>query len=254
MTEPYRVIVIPDIQAPYHDTRSLAAVEQYMADEKWDEWLCLGDFIDFDFISHHNVGQHRLNEGKTLLSAYQVGNEILDRHQRIIRKRNPKAKFTLLEGNHDYRIEKYVDERPELSGSVELENGLCLKERGVKFVRCYSKGELYKLGKAYFHHGLYCGGNHAKKMVENFGVNVFYGHTHDLSQHSKILWGKDKTIVGQSLGCLCDYEQSYIKQNPTNWSHAFGIFYFMPGGYFTYYVVRLFNHSFVAPNGKIYRA
>jgi hypothetical protein len=251
---PYRVIVIPDLQVPYEDKRSLAAVEKYMADETWDEYINLGDFLDFDNISVHNKGKIGLNEGKTIDGFYKAGNVILDRHQKILRANNKKAKFTLLEGNHDYRIEKYIEEHPESKGLLEVEKGLCLKERGIKFVRCYSKGELYKLGKSYWHHGLYCGGNHAKKMVDNFGVNVFYGHTHDVSLHSKVQWGKDKTIVGQSLGCLCDYEQSYIKMNPTNWQHAFGVFYYLPSGYFTYYVVRIFNHSFVAPNGKIYSA
>ncbi len=251
--ETYRMIGLPDIQCPYHDEESLAAVEKYMAEEYWHEYLNFGDFMDFDCISSHNKNNLRQVEGKDLFGDYIIGNDILDRHQAIVRKNNKNASFTMLEGNHDYRVERYIEEFPQLRGSIEVEKGLELKERGFTWVRCYAKGEVYKVGKAYFHHGLYCSGMHAKKMVENFGVNIFYGHTHDVMQYSKVLWGKDRTIVGQSLGCLCDYEQSYIGSNPTNWQQAFAVFYFRPDGNFSYYVPRIINHEFVAPNGKVYR-
>lgn len=249
----YRVIVIPDVQVPFQDDRSMAAVEKYMADHTWDEYINLGDFMDFNCISSFNKGQLRKIEGQTIHDDYEVGNEILDRHQKIIRKRNPKAKFTLLEGNHDFRIERYIDENPQTKGSIEVEVGLHLKERGFKYVRCYQKGETYNIGNAYFTHGLYANETHAKKHVDRFGVNIFYGHTHDVQSSSKVIMGKDKTIVGQSLGCLCRYDQSYIKGNPTNWQHAFGIFYFMPDGFFTYYVPRIFKHRFISPEGKLYQ-
>ena len=250
----YRVIVIPDMQVPYHDPVSLAAVEKYMADETWDEYINLGDFLDLDCISSHNKGKPRLVEGKSIAADFAVGNEILDRHEWIIRARNKDARFVLLEGNHEYRAERYIDEHPAMRGSMEVETGLRLRERGFKWVRCYQKGEVYKLGKAYFHHGLITSGNHAKAMADRFGVNIFYGHVHSVDSWSKVQWGKDQTIVGQSLGCLCEYEQSYIKGNPTNWQQAVCIFFFLPDGHFTYYVPRIFNHRFVAPNGKTYSA
>lgn len=249
----YRVIVVPDLQVPYEDKRSLRAVEQYMSDNRWDEYINLGDFMDFNCISHHNAGQLRKVENQRILADYEAGNAILDRHQAIIRKRSPKAKFTLLEGNHDYRIERYLDENPAAQGMLELDVGLRLKQRGIEFIRCYKDGKVYNIGNAYFHHGLYTNEHHAKKHVDRYGVNIFYGHTHDVQSFSKVILGKDKTLVGQSIGCLCRYDQSYIKGNPTNWQQAFGVFYFLPDGYFDYYVVRIFKHRFVSPEGKVYQ-
>lgn len=248
----YKVIVLPDLQVPYHDKRSLKAVEKYMADNTWDEYVNLGDFMDLDCISSHNANNIRQVEAKRIFKDYEVGNEILDRHQAIIKKHNPKAKFTLLEGNHDYRIERYLDQFPQLEGLIEIENGLKLKQRGFKWVRCYQKGELHKIGHAYFHHGRFTNQYYARKMVEYYGVNIFFGHNHDIQGFSKVNYGKNKTLVGQSLGCLCEYEQSYIKGNPTNWQQAFGIFYFLPNGHFTYYIARIFQHRFISPEGKIY--
>lgn len=249
-----KAIVIPDMQVPYQDNESLAAVEKYMKSQKFDYYINLGDFLDLDCISSHNKNNLRQVEGKRILKDYEEANKILDRHQKIVRKNNPKAKFYLLEGNHEYRIERYIDANPQLEGMVEVEKGLRLDERGFEYIRCCKTGEHLSIGEANFHHGIYTTKYHTNKMVENFGSNIFYGHTHDIMSFSKVLRGKDQTIVGQSLGCLCQYEQSYIKKNPTNWQQGFGIFYFFPNGFFTYYTPRIFNGRFVAPDGKVFSA
>jgi hypothetical protein len=248
----YSVIVLPDMQVPYEDKVTMKAVEAYMATKRWDEYINLGDFVDLDCISSHNKVNLRAVEGKVVSKDYKAANVILDRHQNIVRSNNPDARFVLLEGNHEYRAERYIDEHPQMRGLMEVEVGLKLEERGFKYVRCYQKGELYKLGKAYFHHGLYCNQSHAKSMVDRFGVNIFYGHVHDVMCHPKVMWGKDKTIVGQSMGCLCDYEQGYIKQNPTNWQQAFGEFHFFDNGDFSYYVTRVIDNRFISPDGVIF--
>lgn len=245
-------IVIPDLQVPYEDKKSLAAVEKYMAAHKWDYYINIGDFMDFDMISSHNKNNLRAVESRRILADYNKGNEILDRHQKIVKKNNPDANFVLIEGNHEYRVERYIDALPQLEGILEVEKCLNLKERGFKWVRSESKGELFNLGKANFTHGTYVTKYHAAKMVENYGVNIFYGHTHDVMAYPKVMRGKDKTIVGQSLGCLCDYNQSYMKGRPSNWQQAFGVFYFYPNGMFDYYVPRLFNNRFIGPDGKSY--
>lgn len=251
MNKLYKVIVLPDTQIPFHDVLTMKAVEKYMADERWDEWLQLGDLLDYDQISHWNDGKpESLVRG--LEGDYKIANEILDRHQAIVRKKNPKAKFTVLAGNHCIRPEKFVEKNPQMKGLIEMEHGLRFKERGIKYVKCYPKGEIHQIGNAYFTHGLYTGTNHAKKHVDNFGVSVFYGHTHQCQSFSKVLWGKNKTVVGESLGCLCRYDLPYVGENPTAWQQAVTTFYFRPDGYFNHFVSRIFNHKFTAPNGKTY--
>lgn len=251
MTSIKRVLVLPDMQVPYHDEKTMNAVEQFMADYTWDEYINLGDFMDFDCISHHNKGKPKNLENKRLEKDYDVANEILDRHQRLIRKRNPKAKFVLLEGNHEYRAERLIEEIPQLDGLINVEKNLRLQERGFKYVKCYSDGEDYVIGNAHFHHGLYTNDLHAKKHVAAWGSNIFYGHLHDIQGYSMVLKGEDKTIVGQSMGCLCRYDQQYMKGRPSRWQQAIGVFEFLPDGMFSYYVLRIFKHRF-SFNGKIY--
>jgi hypothetical protein len=246
------VIALPDFQVPYHDEKAVKVIFKYLEKIRVDEVILMGDFMDIYTLSSHSKGKPGQLENKQLQKEFDAGNEMLDRIEKAARKKNKKCKITFLEGNHEFRTVRYAEEYPVLRETVDIERNLRLKQRGIKYVLCYTKGDVYNIGNAYFHHGLYTGGNHAKKHVDNFGVNIFYGHTHDVNSQSKVLWGKDKTIVGQSLGCLCDYKQCYIKGNPTNWQHAFGIFYFLPDGYFTYYVPRLFHHRFVDPGGKVW--
>lgn len=248
----YKVVVISDLQVPYQDERSLRVVEQYIADNEWDELIWIGDFMDFDYLSSFNVDSPRKLEGKRLKQDYIYGGKIMDRQISAAQKKNPSCKFTLLEGNHEERVERAIDKAPMLEGWMEVPTGLELARRGVKWIPSWSKGKIHKIGKANFVHGQYTNKYHASKMVDNYGDNIFYGHTHDVMSHSKVLRGKDKTVVGQSIGCLCEYDQSYMKGKPSNWQQAFGVFYFLPDGHFSYYIPRIFKNRFVAPDGKVY--
>lgn len=254
MKDLYRVIVIPDLQVPYQDDKALAAAEKYMADETWDEVLYLGDFMDLDQVSRFTRDAPGKVEGKRLKKDYVTGNKILDRQQAIIRKRNPKAKFTLLTGNHDFRALVFEDEHPQLKGMLDIETNLRTAERGIKVVHCYPAGDVYKIGKANFIHGIYVGDNAARKTVENYGFDVFTGHTHDINLFCKHRWGLGKTLIGQSLGCICRTDLDYIGKNPKNWVHAVTTFYFRPDGNYNHYVSVIKGARFTAPNGKLYTA
>lgn len=248
----YKVLVIPDLQVPYHDERSLNAVLKYARSEKWDQCILLGDTLDLDCISHHNRNRLRQVEGKRILADAHAGNQILDRIEKAVKVNSKSPKFVFLQGNHEQRITRLIEANPTLEGLVEVELILRLKERGWTWVSCWDDGQCYQLGKALFHHGRFHGLHHTRKHVLTYGSNVFYGHVHDMECSSLSRFGSDETIVGQSLGCLCKYEQSYLGSNPSKWQQGFGVFYFLPDGHFTYYTPRIFRNRFVAPNGKVY--
>lgn len=251
--KPYKVIVLSDLQLPFEEKRAVNAIEKYMADEKFDEWIQIGDFMDFNYISRWTEKNLKIVTGTTFTDDYAYANAFLDRQQKILRKNNSKAKMTIIEGNHDMRPDKVIEKDPRYEGLIEFDRNLRLKERGIKFVKFWTRGEVYTVGNASFIHGLYTNQYHAAKTVQRYGTNVFYGHTHDVQMYSQVLHGDGKTIVGQSLGCLCKYDMPYIQGKPTNWQLAFGVFYFFPNGNFTYYIPRIFNGRFISPEGRIYQ-
>ena len=243
------VLVIPDLHCPYEDKRSLGAVEQVMKEYRWDEIIQIGDFMDLDCISDHNKGKLKTIEGKTIQKDFDQGNAILDRWQKLA----PKTKITILEGNHDERMLRYIDANPQLAGVVEVPKLLNLAKRGINWVPSWSEGKVYRIGNAYFTHGLYTNQYHAAKMVQRFGVNIFYGHLHDTQCFPLVMRGEDKTIVGQSLGCICRYDQKYMRNAPSNWQQAFADFHFFDdNGFFQYNINRIFKSRFYF-RGKVYQ-
>lgn len=232
-----------------------------MADERWDEVIYLGDVLDFDSISKYNKDKPRLTENRRLMADYEHVEKMIDRHIRICRKNNGKVKFVLIEGNHEHRMNDFIDRHPDLEGIMEVSNGLNLSHLGrygpfkecVKWVPFWSMGEVYRIGKAIFIHGRYTNAHHAKKHALAYGTNVFYGHTHDIQSYSVVRLGDDKTFMAQSLGCLCEYNQKYMSGSPSNWQQAITTFWFRKDGTFNHAVSNITNHKFVAPNGKEYR-
>jgi hypothetical protein len=234
-----------------HDANALAAVEEFMASQRWDGYLNLGDLIDFGIISSHNLGNLRAVEGGRILEEYRPADAILTKHEKIIRGNNPKAKMVYLEGNHEYRIERLIDAQPALEGSLEIEKVLNLTKRRIEWVRSWSQGQLFTLGNCSFHHGLFCNDHHAKKMVQRFGKNILYGHVHDCQIYSS---HSHPALIGASLGCLCRIPQKYLRGAPTRWVQAVTVFeYETVTGEFWFTPIRVNNHRLVF-DGTIYES
>ncbi len=251
--KPQKVLVIPDLQAPYHDKKSLEAVLKYVSEHWWDIMVQLGDFADWDFISRWTAENARKIEGKRFIKEYEMLNALLDQIQKAVRNKNPNCKMVILQGNHDYRVEVVMDKTPMYAGMLEMETNLRLKERNIEYWKYWEHKKPYKLGKAYFIHGQYIGNNHAKKTAENFHRNVFYGHTHDRMGYTKTTVGDD-SVYCESLGTLSRRDLEYMGKKPSNWMQCFAVFHFRENGGFNHYVTNIINHKFTSMEGKVYDA
>ena len=237
-----------DLHIPYHDVKAVENVLKYAKDLKPNTVLLNGDILDCDSISSHVKGNLRAIEGKTLRKEYDAGERFLD----DLQKACPESQIVFMEGNHEYRVERWLNEHPQAQGLMEVPNGLNLKQRGILWIPSWSQTKIFRVGKANFVHGLYTGKNHAEKMVNSFGCNIFYGHLHDCNSFNLVTIGDNSTKVGASLGCLCRYRQYYLKGRPTNWQQAFTKFTFRDDGFFDYDLVKIFKGKFVSPEGEVY--
>lgn len=214
----------------------------------WTDVVHLGDLLEGDAISGHNKGKPKLVEGERLEADYAMANALLCE----VEAAAPKAKIALLKGNHEYRVDRYIEEHPALDGLINVEKGLRIADRPrVQLIDCYPAGELYNIGKLYFTHGTYCGGNPCKKHLDVYGVNIVFGHTHEVGIYSKVTYGKGKALSAYNLGCLCRYDMAYLEGRPTNWQHAIGEAYVLPNGKFNLVIHNIFDGEFVV-HGKKY--
>jgi predicted phosphodiesterase len=246
-----QVVVLPDVHIPVHDKRSVDAVMTYVKRQRGLlAVVILGDLLDLNCISAHNKNNLRALERERITADYAAAREFLTDLRKAV---GPRTHIVWLQGNHEERVERFINACPSLEGALEIERNLGLERLKVVWVPFQSTGESVDLGKATFIHGLYVNEMHAKKHVLAWQKNVFYGHTHDVQCYPLVSRGDNHTKVGQSLGCLCAYNQSYMKGKPTKWQQAFGVFYFQPSGQFNYYIPQIFNHRFIGPDGREYQ-
>lgn len=243
------VVVLPDIHGQVtskNEARVSSATRvalNFLEDFKPDVTIVLGDLLDLSQLSTYSKKKPRQIEGLRLDNDYALGNQILNRIDKAT-----KGDRVFFEGNHENRVEKYLDEFPYVGEKLlSVQENLHLEERGWKYLK---DGELLKIGHAYFIHGWYYNIYHARKHVAEMGDNIFYGHTHDVQSFSKPN-PDTMPIISQSLGCLCDLNPAWLRNKPSRWINAFGVFYFSKDGSFTYYVPIIIDGCFWW-NGKYY--
>lgn len=245
-----RVLILPDSHVPNHDVLTHKTILKFMKDMSFDYCVDLGDLMDFDMISRFTSDVLRQLEGKRILKDYDVANKVLDERQKAL---GSKCKYILLEGNHDYRMEVLIDKMPQFEGLLEVEKNLHLKERGIKWVPSWSRGELYTIGKLNFMHGDYVGKYHASKMIDVYGVNLVYGHVHDHQVYEKTTKDHKNPRMAMSLGHIADPTKlKYTRNRPNNWSQLIGVAEILDNGNFTLLPIRIINHTF-SFNGKVYK-
>jgi predicted phosphodiesterase len=208
-----KILAAGDFHFPAENKKALAVFEKHLGQEKWDYLVLGGDILDFSYLSKYSIGNLRSIEGKRILKDYDYANKMLDRWKF-------KGKKYFLLGNHDQRVEKYINANPNLEGMLELETNLHLKERGYEVINCYPKNEVLELGNFIFLHGIYHNQFHSKKTLDVFDKNVIYFHTHTFQQFTKTRFDKSAKFA-QSVGCMCNYEQDYMGKKASSWQMGF---------------------------------
>lgn len=235
------VLVIPDTHVPFEDRRSFKALFKYANTREWGGIIILGDFMDLDQLSRFSDGDARLIASRGLRKDFDLANQLLDKIDRI-----PCNSWKVyLKGNHEARTETFSKRLPQLEELISVPYNLGLKQRGWHWVDTYQHNTMtLQIGKANFIHGLYCSKYHAQRHVEDYGVNIFTGHTHDAQTYSKVRAGKDDSIVGASLGVMARHDLAYKNGKPDRWQQGFAIFDFHKNGCFNWQFVSIFNHRF----------
>ena len=247
-----RWLVIPDAHVPYHDRAAWSCVLQAIKIIKPDGFLNLGDFVEAESVSHWQWKKKKRPpldyQLKEINTEIGIVNGYWDEIDAVLRQAKVREKV-YVQGNHDEWFDRLVEENPHLERTVHangcgylFKDAFSLSDRGYRFIPL---GEPFRVGKLYFYHGHHCRSalNHARWHVLNKGVNLCYGHWHDVQEYSI------SHIEGQkaawSIGCLKSFKYEDANQwtgrRSLNWSHAFAVVDFWDDGKFTVHVVRIIN-------------
>lgn len=236
-----RLVVVSDMQIPYHDEKTIAAVSRFMDDYDPNVIVADGDILDFYRLSTftHNP-----------LHPSDVQNEI-DIYESIFEpwaRRFPRAERVLICGNHEDRLRKYMWENPAFASlrSLELEN--LLSVGGMWKVLEY--GSHVKISDTLIVHGdkvRQKAGQSAQATFDSLGMSVIMGHTHRASS------GSHRNARGQHVmienGCLCRLDPEYAAL--PNWTQAFTVGY-VNNGSVHWYIIPILEDGFRA-EGRFYR-
>jgi len=214
--------VISDLQAPYQDSRAVAAVAAFIADRNLNS-ICVGDAMDAPQMSRW----HRGARGEY---AGTVGR---DRNKTVQLLKDLRVKH-LTRSNHDDRLEKYIENfAPALSRDPELpefrlEHFLKLESIGCTFHRepwspvpgwLLLHGDEGSLSQT--------PGTTALGLAKKTGMSVVCGHTHRLGlQHQAASFGGKilRQLWGLEVGHLMDLRQAtYLKAGIGNWQQGIGV-------------------------------
>lgn len=244
-----RYLVMNDPHVPFEDEAAVKCLLRAIPIIRPDGFIHLGDMGEFESASSWEWKKrkrppldYQLDEIDKDIGAV---NAAFDRLDYALDKANVKEKH-FMEGNHDERLTRLCFENPHLERTRHkygpgylFKDAVQIKQRGWKF---YPLGEIKHIGHLYFYHGQHYGGqHHACNHLRRMGVNIMYGHWHDIQQFSETHVDGEKSAW--SVGCLkrLDYEANkWLKRRPINWGHAFATVDFF-GKDFSVNVHRIIN-------------
>lgn len=209
-------MIISDIHVPYQDHVAVKIVTRMAHHFKPQNIIINGDAID-------NVQLSRFNHDPFEPASLKSDIEELCT---IIKDLQKYSNVILIEGNHESRLNRYInDKAPDLYGLLSMK-GLINDnlDTKIKYVHTVPSESMLAwrddLLIGHFNIARKYAGYTAKALVERFQTNVVQAHTHRLSEYAIRAW--DKTLRGFEGGCLCDLNPDYVML--PNWQQGFLMF------------------------------
>lgn len=206
-------------------------VKKFAKEWKPDVIVDGGDYLDFNYISTYDERRARLLEGKRFKKDYDLARRDLDFWQKIA------PSYIALEGNHDERVQRLIDEQPRFEGLVEIPVNLEFESRGIQWYRLIDPP--LQLGKLLVIHGDVATKYAARRNLEKYKHNVICGHVHRFEEASDSLPVLGESMRSWTIGCLSTLQPEWKKGVPTDWCNGFAVMYLEEDGRFSLYPIYI---------------
>lgn len=241
-------VAISDIHRPFEDPEAVDAAMQLLKDLQPDVLFVNGDANDFKDISRFaNSPIDFLTEedirslGSLILENSQKDKFIKPRLQRefeklyeffkMLREACPKTRIIWVFGNHEYRLQRYVEENAGHLAGVRRPGGkeeilsladiTRVKELGVEVVYSgliESSTNYGGLLIGHFYRVNAKSGYTARNLLQQKHRSLLQPHVHRMGAHYKTRLD-GKMLVAVEMGCLCRLDPHYMNQSP-NWQQG----------------------------------
>jgi hypothetical protein len=193
-----------------------------IAEYKPDRLIDLGDAADFASLSSYASAREK--EGQRLIQDIEVANKADDVLFESMGGFRPKTMHKLM-GNHEHRLERFLDEHPVLEGAVSMDM-LGHNERGWKFVPyMYGSPQAVELDGIWYAHyfanvntGRPIGGTATYKLAA-IGAPFVQGHVQGYDIGTK-QYATGRTIRGIVSGSCYLHDEEFKGMANNHWRGA----------------------------------
>ena len=221
------ILVISDMQVPYHSAQAVDNLIEFTASFKPDVLVNVGDDVDSPQPSQWSKGMAGEYAGDLQKHMDMVA-EIHGRFRSAIGT----APYHVSRSNHGDRVQKYIARyAPALTGlrALQLPALAGYDAHGIEYhtqpftiapgwVCCHGdEGPSSAIP-----------GRTAGLLADRWGVSVVCGHTHSagISPTSRGFGGQVSTVWGCEVGHIMDMEKAtYLAAGHANWQQSFGLLY-----------------------------
>lgn len=237
---------------PFHDDNAIDVAMQIVREVKPDRVIWLGDFLDLAEFGRY---EQEAAFARTTQLSIDKGYQVLAQ----VRAVAPQARQTVLEGNHDRRLQNMIVAnakaafglrqagKPESWPVLSVPNLLRFDELDVEYAGGYPSTSVWVNNGLRCIHGfkVRSGGSTAAAVVKDDHVSTIFGHVHRVETHyitRQEFGGKARTLVAHSPGALCRIDGAVpsMKGSTTldgrpvlsaeNWQQGLSVVHYEPGG------------------------
>jgi predicted phosphodiesterase len=211
-----RYLVMNDHHIGIHSTSLCVKPLVYAKDRgNIDSIIINGDLLDFGSVSSHAASPYEKMNLKDEIAQAKT-------YLRLVRGMFPNAEIIYAEGNHEYRLSRFIAcNAKQFDGIIFLERLLQLEHFGIQFVPYHKHVQIGHLHVMHGHHIKGSGTNVASTILAKAGVNIMFGDRHRSQEATRKRF--DGSIIGAwAVGCLCPLSVSYSLYNP-DWINGFAI-------------------------------
>ena len=240
------IVVAGDFHFPFQDEKAVDLFLKFLVREQPGTLVINGDLLDCWEVSGFAKNPARKIGFKDEL---EIGAEFLKQLRATI----PESRIVYVEGNHEFRLQKYViAQAPALHQLLHLPQLLELDSLRIEYVPCKTDQfsdtyiQLQDVLIGHFAMARMHSGYTAKNLLDRYGMSLIQAHVHSTGLCVKNLG--DREITGIEGGCLCSLNPGYCKQ--TKWRHAWTVIHRM-GDKSNFELVQLTDYSY-SYGGKIF--
>lgn len=232
-------VVVPDahIEAGEDPTRFMA-LGNYLVENQIPRMVQLGDLMSVDALSAWDLSKRAIMENRRFKEELRSGRDCIEALYQPIKDYNRKKvsqkkrlffpEMIFLEGNHEDRVKRYLENKPEISDIFDdIPVRIGIYEHGG--IYCGYRDYIYRDGIAFTHVPM--NGNNQPisnttpgtlltAALKDHDTSVVFGHTHRLAYATDTRNAeKEEQITALMAGCFFEGTPEYAKgsKNAKDW-------------------------------------